>query len=255
MRLLRFLKTPRTQKVCLDRRRLDLGSAHLIKPIYVIGDVHSCLDMLLDAEARIRADLTGTNGLIVMLGDYVDRGPASAAVLDHLTRLEHSDLPRVSLCGNHDDMFLRVIERRADAIAWLSFGGRETLMSYGVDFDRLMQRKGLAGVLEAATKAVPLGHVSFLQQLPVMARSEDYIFVHAGIRPGRRLEAQVDEDLLWIREPFLSEGPQLPFTVVHGHTISRKPVFHAGRIGIDTGAYESGRLSILKVEEDRVSLL
>ncbi|OJF95314.1 hypothetical protein AX760_19620 [Pararhizobium antarcticum] len=227
-------------------------------PIYAIGDVHGCIDQLLHAEQRIQEDcqLRNQSATVIYLGDFVDRGKGSAAVLEHLSRRHTDDLVRFAVCGNHDDAFLAFIRDGAGAQHWLDFGGMATLQSYGIDADYVLKTTGSMKTLVAlAREAVPQQHVDFLQRLPVSISIGRYLFVHAGIRPGLELDNQTDEDMMWIREPFLSEGPKLPITVIHGHTIVPAPVFRDGRIGIDTGCYSTGLLTVLKVTPEATAIL
>ncbi|MDR6755513.1 serine/threonine protein phosphatase 1 [Mycoplana sp. BE70] len=228
--------------------------------IYAIGDVHGCYREVLEAEARIRVDLrsAGNEALVVYLGDYVDRGPAAASVLDHLTREHHDGLTRVTLCGNHDDIFLQFIR---DPVAWgywlgPNFGGEATLASYGISLDDVRWRELDTEALSAwLRRIIPARHIMFLAGLPVLLTVGNYVFVHAGLRPGIPLEAQEDEDLLWIREPFLIAGSEPPQIVVHGHTPCSNPEFARGRIGIDTGCFATGRLTVLKIDAAGARLL
>lgn len=240
------------------RRRLEIEAARPL--IYAIGDVHGCHDALLALEARILADARQTGRsrpLIVYLGDYVDRGPDSMAVLSHLSRSNHPDgIDRIALCGNHDDAFLRFIRNPVENAAWLDFGGDATLRSYGIGHLAHVRRPDeLRALGTALAEAVPQDHVAFLEDLPILARWANRLFVHAGIRPGVAIEEQTEEDLLWIREPFLSEGPGQPITVIHGHTAGIEPVFGSGRICIDTACYATGRLTALKLTPDGAGLL
>ncbi|WP_246723725.1 metallophosphoesterase family protein [Rhizobium sp. ARZ01] len=228
--------------------------------IYAIGDVHGCFREMLEAEARIRDDLGQTAGeaLIVYLGDYVDRGPDSALVLDHLTRSHDDGLTRITLCGNHDDTFLQFIRDPVERIYWLgsNFGGEATLASYGIDLgDILLSDFESAKSSAKLRRFIPARHIMFLAGLPIFLAARDYLFVHAGVRPGIPLEAQDDEDLLWIRDPFLTIESKLPVVVVHGHTPCSEPEFAAGRIGIDTGCFFTGRLTVLKVDSEGARLL
>lgn len=238
------------------RRRLDLNNAHHSIPIYVIGDVHGRLDAVLEAEARIKEDISGTRTrpLIIYLGDYVDRGPESRRVLEHFLLPGDGIIRRLPLCGNHDDIMLQVLDGQQDLHSWIEVGGLETIHSYGIETPDQAGR-GKSKVLEDLRHRVPASHIAFLRNLPVAAICGHYLFVHAGIIPGEPLEMQSDADLMWIREPFLSKGSCLPITVVHGHTISPQPVFERTRIGIDTGAYLSGTLSILKIEGNSLKIL
>ncbi|NHT74902.1 metallophosphoesterase family protein [Ferranicluibacter rubi] len=227
--------------------------------IYVVPDIHGCLHALHEAERRIAADRDDTEGtaIIVYLGDYVDRGPDSAGVIEHLIEGSIEKAHRIMLCGNHDQIFHAVLSTQADPRGWLSLGGRETLRSYGMydaDINRLCAspRK----LAEAVRSHVPDSHKLFLKLLPVAASiGPRHIFVHAGLYPGRPLDLQTDKHLMWIREPFLTDGPQMPVVVVHGHTIVREPEFREDRIALDTGAFRSGRLTVLKIANGVTSLI
>lgn len=241
------------------RRRLRLDDHPSLYPIYAIGDVHGCLDQLLDAEARILGDLsiTGGNGIVVMLGDYVDRGPNSAGVLAHLRRQTAGPFKRVILCGNHDDVLSSLLENPPNISDWIEAGGRATLMSYGLDIDYLTSRSQLStnALAHLIREAIPQGDISFLKMLPISLQIGNYLFVHAGVRPGVEFDFQSDEDLMWIREPFISSGPQLELMVIHGHTPSSRPSMGPGRIGIDTKAYASGNLTVLKIDAGTAVIL
>jgi serine/threonine protein phosphatase 1 len=242
------------------RRRLDLGSEPLPYPLYAIGDVHGCLDLLKRAEAVIADDMSrlGRPGLVVLLGDYVDRGPASAQVLEHLSSPSALGLKRVTLCGNHDDLFLRFLERPEAYMHWLEMGGDKTLASYGVDLQHLsLRRKGSgASLMHVLQEAVPETHRSFLMDLPVSLKAGQVLFVHAGVAPAIPIEEQRDEDMMWIRGAFLKQGPELPhLIVVHGHTPQEDPDYGIGRIGIDTGAVYSGKLTVLRIDGEEISIL
>lgn len=238
---------------------MDLGPIPPTYPIYAIGDVHGCIDELKAAERQIAADIraTGRAGLVILLGDYVDRGPSSRHVLEHLIKPSEFDLKRIPLCGNHDDIFCKFLGKPDLYSEWLGLGGEQTLISYGIDLHRLnSRRKGRTTKLSTLLEeVVPASHRQFLADLPVYLKIGELVFVHAGLKPGVPLDEQNDEDMLWIREPFLSEGPRLPLLVIHGHTPRSDPDFGPGRIGIDTGAYYSGRLTVLKIDQGRASVL
>lgn len=226
--------------------------------IYAIGDIHGCYEALLDAEKRIVEDTDAATGekLIVLLGDYVDRGKRSSDVLQHLCSPPPSGFRRVTLCGNHDDAFLQFMDSPHTNLRWLEFGGVETLYSYGVDAEYLLEQEhGFTALRNAMKMAIPQEHIDLLQSLPVALSTGGTIFVHAGIRPGMSLELQSDQDLMWIREPFLSKGPMLPSLVVHGHTATEHPVFATGRIGIDTAAFATGNLTVLKLVGNEATVL
>jgi serine/threonine protein phosphatase 1 len=219
--------------------------------VYAVGDVHGCDDKLAAMHRLIAADARARpvpRVTLVHLGDYVDRGPDSAAVLDRL--LGHSPLPGaevVNLLGNHEAMMLDACAADAAEEAmpfWLDNGGAQTLRSYGA-----------AAEDPDAWDAVPEDHLEMLRQLPLQHRAGDYLFVHAGVRPGIPLERQDPFDLIWIREPFLSFEGDLPQVVVHGHTPASQPAIRAHRIGIDTGACFGGSLTCLVLEGQRLRFL
>ncbi len=223
--------------------------------IYAIGDIHGRLDLLMRLQDKIRADAARSRArrrVIVYLGDYVDRGPDSQAVVEHLAQNPLEGFETVHLKGNHEDMMLRFLAGEPVARIWFMNGGMETLRSYGVT--------GLVEDLPAIARAalargVPEGHRQFLGGLALSHTEGDYLFVHAGIRPGVPLARQGEADLLWIREEFLDSDASHGKVVVHGHTISPRPEVRANRIGIDTGAFMTGRLTALVLEEDDASFL
>ncbi|MFZ5609814.1 MAG: metallophosphoesterase family protein [Pseudomonadota bacterium] len=223
--------------------------------IYAIGDIHGRDDLLARLLAMIAADAAGWRGALahVFIGDYVDRGGQSAAVLDRLIAL--SKAPSWQPCflmGNHEQAMLDFLADAPEAMAWLDYGGRETLASYGVE---MPEGWGLAALRQALRAALPPAHLRFLKNLVYSHQAGDYFFCHAGVRPGIALAAQDLDDLLWIREPFLSSGADHGKVVVHGHTIADQPVVRANRIGIDTGAYMSGRLTAVVLEGTRQRFL
>nr|WP_132525172.1 metallophosphoesterase family protein [Rhizobium sp. BK376] len=241
-----------TEKVVEKPPRVRLSLDPLAyAAIYAIGDVHGCYEALIEAERRIVEDASLIAGpkLIVLLGDYVDRGKRSRDVLQHLCAPAPEGFHRVALCGNHDDAFFKFLTAPRTNIGWLEFGGEETLYSYGVDAKYLFSqgRGGLDALCAAIRLAVPTEHIELLRSMPIALSIGDLIFVHAGVRPGVSMDSQSDRDLMWIREPFITKGPQLPSLVIHGHTPDMKPVFASGRIGIDTAAFATGNLTVLKI--------
>jgi serine/threonine protein phosphatase 1 len=241
------------------RRRVDLGDNPPAYPIYAIGDVHGCMDQLKRAEDKIATDIevSGQQGPVVLLGDYVDRGGASSQVIDHLARPSELGLKRVALCGHHDELFLKFLQAPDRHLDWLALGGEQTLMSYGIDIHHVgLRQRGRNGKLrDILAEAIPEHHREFLEKLPINLKIGQYLFVHAGIRPGVALERQTDEDMMWIREPFLAEGPRLPLMVIHGHTPKPVPDLGTGRIGIDTGAFYTGKLTVLKIDGGQTRFL
>jgi serine/threonine protein phosphatase 1 len=221
--------------------------------VYAIGDVHGCDDRLAALHDAIAADLAArpvAHPLLIHLGDYIDRGPASAAVLDRLSRpiAAAPGLPTLNLAGNHEDMLLCALESEdpGEAAHWLQNGGGETLASWGLSWrDR-----------PAAWKAgIPPAQRGLLRALVPCCQIGGYIFVHAGLRPNVPLGAQTRQDLLWIRQPFLSFAGTLPAVAVHGHTPEPAPAIRPHRIGIDTGAVLGGALTCAVLEADRVGFL
>lgn len=220
---------------------------------YVIGDVHGRLDLLEELLCDIDAELEDqppARTLLVFVGDLIDRGPSSAQVLERLRTYSSQGVEPLFILGNHEEVLLRILTGDAQLIGkWLSFGGAECLQSYGVDpaeMDQLPDEQALAVV----RGAIPEDHIQFMEGFVDSCRFGDYLFVHAGIRPGIPLEQQLQEDLRWIREPFLRESGDHGFVVVHGHTISDGVEVRSNRIGIDTGAYRSGILTALAIEGD-----
>jgi serine/threonine protein phosphatase 1 len=193
----------------------------------------------------------------VMMGDYVDRGPDTRGVIEVLIGLQESEMPSTCLLGNHDtyiEAYLDEPEWFDRSIHWLNprMGGDRTLASYGVmnasEFDPEATRDAFAA-------ALPRSHLDFLRSCRLWRRIGSYLFVHAGIRPGIPIERQSREDAIWIREPFLSSKHDFGVKVVHGHTIVKAPEHHLNRIAIDTGAYRSGLLTCLVLEDAEAALL
>jgi serine/threonine protein phosphatase 1 len=221
--------------------------------IYAIGDVHGCDDRLAAMHAAVVTDLSEhpvAHPLLIHLGDYIDRGPNSAGVLDRLTRPIPGapGLTVANLMGNHEDMLLRALASgdRADGQHWLANGGGETLVSWGLSW---------RDPPSAWAAGIPPAQLGLLRGLAIAHRVGGYIFVHAGLRPGVKLAAQTRHDMLWIREPFLSFNGELPAVAVHGHTPAHEPTVRPHRIGIDTGAVLGGHLTCAVLEGDRVDFL
>ena len=220
--------------------------------IYAVGDIHGCLDRLAVLHEQIADDLATRpveEAILVHLGDYVDRGPDTAQVIEWL--VAGPPVPAtavVNLMGNHEMMMLSALASTDEGAAhhWLSNGGADSLLSWGVP--RNAEPKAWAG-------RIPLRHLLFLRDLRITHRIGPYLFVHAGIRPGVALEQQNRQDLLWIREPFLSSKADHGFVVVHGHTPKHDPVVRPNRIGIDTGAVLGGALTCVVLEDDRLGFL
>ena len=226
--------------------------------LYAVGDIHGRADLLRRLHRVVREDAEAApepRRRIVYLGDYVDRGPEARAVLDLLIDEPLLGFERVHLKGNHEDALLRFFENAAIGPVWLGFGGAATLLSYGVPAPASPARDELLRMQEAFAAAFPERHRAFLEGLATRHEEGDYLFVHAGVRPGVPLGDQREEDLLWIREPFLSTAADFGKIVVHGHSIAYDPEFRHNRIGIDTGAFATGRLTCLVLAGDAMSLL
>jgi serine/threonine protein phosphatase 1 len=218
---------------------------------YVVGDIHGRVDLLEHLLAKIHADLQhrpARKALLVFVGDLIDRGPSSAQVLERLRTYRREGVRPVFLLGNHEEVLLRILGGDVSVVdSWLRFGGLQCLQSYGVSFARLRDRPA-EEVVEIVRGAVPQHHVEFLETFVDSCRFGDYLFVHAGIRPGVEVDRQSQSDLRWIREPFLFDESDHGFVVVHGHTIRDEVEERSNRIGIDTGAYRSGVLTALAIE-------
>ncbi|MEM8740742.1 MAG: metallophosphoesterase family protein [Pseudomonadota bacterium] len=223
--------------------------------IYALGDIHGCLAELDAVYAGIHADLARDphpDPVIVHVGDYIDRGPDSRGVID---RLIDWDMPaeRICLAGNHDDLMLKFLDDPHGIwcrFHWLEdpLGGRATLASYGIE----SYAQPAEAAAAAAQSAVPQAHLAFLRGLPRSARIGSYFFAHAGVRPGKPLDAQDPEDLIWIRGEFLTSRAEHGAIIVHGHTPVEAPDLRWNRINIDTGCVFGRRLTCLVLEGDGI---
>ena len=217
--------------------------------VYAVGDIHGrrdLFDALIKAIEHDDAKSGKAETTVILLGDLVDRGPDSAGVLRLARKWQKHRKVRI-LAGNHEEMFLRSFEEKDVLRHFLRHGGKETILSYGVD-KKEFTAASLKEVQQLMRKAVPEKHIAFLQGFENMIEAGDYLFVHAGIDPARTLDKQKAKDLRWIREPFLSHGEAHERVVVHGHTITDAPEDMGNRIGVDTGAYASGCLTALVLE-------
>ena len=218
---------------------------------YAIGDVHGRLDLLDALLASIEEDSRSRRAaktFIIFLGDLVDRGPDSRGVVDRLLNYRPDFARLVYLMGNHEEFLLNVIDGDMDLVGnWLTYGGEECAASYGISQGWLLNAAA-GSICQELGKRVPAGHTAFLRSFGDSFRFGEYLFVHAGIRPGVALEDQRPEDLRWIREEFLNDRTDHGVIVVHGHTIVAAPEERRNRIGIDTGAYRSGVLTAVAVQ-------
>lgn len=230
----------------------SLGKASLPDGVrvYAIGDVHGRTDLLQRQFVQIEADETlrpCSRAIIVCLGDYIDRGPDSCGTIGLLlASARRREL--VCLKGNHETLLLHFLDRPTSLNDWRSLGGFETLVSYGLRPSFSRGNGDHERLAEQLRDTVPPQHLEFLRSLPSSFSCGDFIFVHAGVRPGIALGRQSEDDLLWIRDDFLHHD--LPFEkfVVHGHTPVSAPDIRSNRANIDTGAFATGRLSCVAIE-------
>ena len=216
--------------------------------VYAIGDIHGEADLLISLLNAIRHDSSARGPAavtLVFLGDFIDRGRDAATLLRALPLAGDDDVK--VLKGNHEAALVDVYRGDEEALAfWLRFGGRQTLEGLGVT---IAEPVDTAHLLHALRAALDVGVVDWLDRLPHAWTCGDYLFVHAGIRPRVRLARQDPDDLLWIREPFLSSRRRHEKVIVHGHTFTPgRPELGGNRIGIDTGAHETGCLTALGLE-------
>lgn len=226
--------------------------------VYAIGDVHGRIDLLRQLFETVTAhseSLPPTHQVhVILLGDMIDRGPDSSEVLRFVHRLAAGSSRLVVLKGNHEELLLKSLDGYPGLLrAWMKTGGRETLQSFGVDPDSLDENPLAAA--RTISAAIPREIVDWLRDLPLTARSGDYFFCHAGVRPGVPIRKQTASDLLWIRDEFLSHTGDHGAVVVHGHSITNNVEMLSNRIGIDTGAYRSGVLTALYLEGDQREIL
>jgi serine/threonine protein phosphatase 1 len=219
--------------------------------VYAIGDVHGRADLLEALLLAIERDGRGrrpAQTLVVLLGDLIDRGPASSAVVEIASTWSRPWAELQAVRGNHETRLLALLEgEQVKLSSWLAIGGDETLMSYGFAPSEIKTWQ-TAAILEKAREVIPASHQKWLRSLPTHIRRGDYLFVHAGVRPGVPLDRQSAKDMLNIRSPFLESNEHHGAVVVHGHSIQPRLESRFNRIGIDTGAYCTGRLSAIGLE-------
>jgi serine/threonine protein phosphatase 1 len=222
--------------------------------IYAVSDIHGCADQLAKVFAAIDHHLSRVRPrrpIHVFLGDYIDRGPASSRVIDMLIeRGRHYET--IFLKGNHEAMLLDLL-RDPDAFpTFKQYGGLQTLLSYGLAPSINPDREEQQALLKALAERIPRLHHRFFNNLRLKFTCGDFLFVHAGVRAGIPLSQQTEKDLLWIRDEFLSSDKSFGKFIVHGHTPVPKPDVRPNRINIDTGAYATGILTLLTIQEDRM---
>lgn len=227
------------------------GRLHLERQpevIYAVGDLHGCADLMRrmeDVIVRDAADLQGEKW-IVWLGDVIDRGPQSAEVIDRLVRPREDGFTRLCLAGNHELSMAGFFADPSPTHPWLSYGGMETLLSYGIPWDRVegASRRGLHQLLASY---VPSEHVDWVAALPIMLTTPFHALVHAGLRPGTPLERQTDRDLAWFDDGLTAGYADVGKVVVHGHMVVEEPLDTPARVCVDTGAYATGTLTAVRL--------
>lgn len=223
---------------------------------YVIGDIHGRLDLFealtaaIDEDDRVAGSARST---AILLGDLVDRGPDSAGVIDHARAWRKRRAVRC-IAGNHEEMFLESFEDREMLRHFLKHGGKQTIFSYGIKRKRYNELS-LKDLQSELHELVPQKHRTFLGEFEDLIVAGDYVFVHAGVNPKRPIEDQKQSDLRWIRDRFLTHREPFSHVVVHGHTIFEEVEHTDHRIGIDTGAFRTGRLTALVLEGDTRRLI
>lgn len=225
--------------------------------LYVIGDIHGRSDLLDRMVGEIANDLTArpiAASLVVTVGDYVDRGPDSRGVIERLLR---NPFPTrlIALKGNHELLLEGFLLDPQVADHWRRYGGLETLQSYGVPVGDVMRGKEYPAAARALAHAIPAEHFDFLGSLRTSLTVGNYFICHAGVRPGVPLDRQTEEDLLWIREPFLASRTDFGKVIVHGHTPAEQPELLPNRINVDTGAFMTGRLTCAALDADGVRFI
>jgi serine/threonine protein phosphatase 1 len=225
--------------------------------IYAIGDIHGRRDLLDQLLTRTNADIRSrptARALHVFLGDYIDRGPASRQTIDRLIE-HHTENESVLLKGNHELIAVRCLSDRGLFDQWLRLGGAETLVSYGIALGPVANGKPVAELQSAFHSALPPAHLRFFRDLKTSFTCGDFFFSHAGVKPQIDLSRQKENDLLWIREEFLSSREDFGKIVVHGHTPTHEIEVEPNRINIDTGAFATGRLTCLVMENTSLSFI
>jgi serine/threonine protein phosphatase 1 len=250
-----MLRNPFARAAADVPRAVPAGTA-----VYAIGDIHGRADLLTELHARIVADADRRpvdRRVAVYLGDYVDRGPDTAGVIDLVRQGPGEGFETVALLGNHERLMLEFLEDIGRGPLWLRNGGDATLTSYGVDplSDTYIDAAALKTLQAGLRERLPGDHLTFLDDLRLAHAEGDYLFVHAGIRPGVPIADQTEADVIWIRDLFLNSTADHGCMVVHGHTIAPEPQLRPNRIGIDTGAYYTEHLTCLALEGTKRQIL
>ena len=225
--------------------------------IYAVGDIHGRLDLLDDLLTRIGDDMSSrptARSVSIFLGDYLDRGPSSRETIDRL--IAHAEANEsVFLKGNHEQIAISCLRDRGLFERWMRLGGRETLISYGITLAALSDDRQIVRLQAAFHDALPQSHFRFFRDLQSSFTCGDYFFAHAGVKPDIPLSRQKENDLLWIRQEFLSSRGDFGKIVIHGHTPRRDIEVEPNRVNIDTGAFATGRLTCLVIDESSLSVI
>lgn len=242
----------------LKRFTGERAGADLPGTVYAIGDIHGRRDLLLELLAKIHSDDPGCKADLIFLGDYIDRGPESAGVVDVLlTDTRIGQRRPVFLKGNHEATLLAFLDDAGHGTAWQRFGGTETLLSYGVRPPRGVSddREAWEESRRQLSRVLPRAHIDFFRDLALFEERGSYFFVHAGVDPARPAHIQSEAEYLWIRDDFLQDDRKLSHVIVHGHTPEPRPVANRRRVGTDTGAYASGVLTAARIDSAGVRFI
>ncbi|MGY6627957.1 MAG: metallophosphoesterase family protein [Oceanicaulis sp.] len=226
--------------------------------IYAIGDIHGRLDLLETLCQRLVTHAEGAQAEVIFLGDYIDRGPDSAGVVAHLLANPFPDTMRCTfLKGNHEATLLDFLRNPMSGAAWVQYGGAETLLSYGVRAPQQgrLDEQGWAQMSADLARSLPADHLAFYEGLQLYAERGCYFFAHAGVDPDKGLDQQDEAGLLWVRDAFLEDTRRLSHIIVHGHTPAPQPYADERRIGLDTGAYQTGVLTAACLDAGKVSFV
>lgn len=220
--------------------------------LYAIGDIHGCTDLLRQMTKTIIEDMENhpaEKHYLVFLGDYVDRGVDSKGTIDFLLNELPKNTTNVFLRGNHDDALLRFLKGDFSSTSfWLPCGGTATIASYGINPFQPGATKDLETLRKKLVEKIPADHLDFLKKTQFYFSLGDYYFAHAGVMPGASLDDQDEQDLMWVRGEFLNSRHDHGKIIVHGHSPSTAPDAQLNRIGIDTGAFASGKLTCLVLQ-------
>ncbi len=233
-------------------------SSKISRLTYAVGDIHGYDDLFERMVERIRVDaeLIGERPHVILLGDYIDRGPLSNLVLDRVIRLQAAPwCDCLVLMGNHEDALLRFLREPEFGETWRIWGGAATLAVYGVAMPYLNTLEAWTATRDRFAAAFNPVHLALLQSLPVSFEDGDYLFVHAGVDPDRPLSEQGAETFMYIRGRFQEAEKACDKVVVHGHTPQDADIDMRWRIGIDTGVYKTGVLSAVRLMGDKRALI